>query len=455
MNLRKIIEPESIAVIGVSLTNPFNPANVIYTKNHYHYRARTYGVNPQGGLVYGQKIYRSLAEIPDKIDMAVVAVKAELVPAALRECITKKIAGAVVISGGFAEAGRKDLQQEIVSIARDHDFPVIGPNCIGIFSSPHIDTSFSQNERLIETRKGNVALISQSGGILLDLTIKLTQEGVGIARTISIGNKAVVDEVDLLKYFKNDCRTKVIGMYLEGFTADRGRSFIEEANKLHKPLVLFKSGKTPSGLKAVGSHTASIAGDYLVFSEVLKGSKALEVNTLGDFVSYCEAFSYYPETATGSNVCIISASGGHGAIAADTCYAARLNNVMIPPADKDKLRSLLSPNIQTIASLENPLDLTGSAGDDDFFAAARFFMEKDYVHSIVLLLLPYLPRLSSDIGARIGQLVLEYNKPIITYIPHVDKYGIFVDGFESNGIPVAHSVPGAMSMAKALARRRL
>ena len=455
MNLKKLIEPESIAVIGVSFTNPFNPANVIYSKNHYHYKARTYGVNPNGGLIYGQKIYKSIAAIPDKIDMAVLAIRAELVPAALRECIAKGVAGAIIISGGFAEAGRNDLQQEVIKISQEHDFPVIGPNCIGVFSPPHIDTSFSQTERLVSPRKGNVALISQSGGILLDLTIKLTQEGVGISRTISIGNKAVVDEVELLKYFKNEPRTKVIGLYLEGFTADRGRLFVQEANKLNKPLVLFKSGKTPSGLKAVGSHTASIAGDYLVFSEVLKGSKAMEVGTLGDFVSYCEAFSYYPETVTGNNVCIISASGGHGAIAADNCYNAGLNNVLIPAADKDKLRPLLSKNIQAIASLENPLDLTGSAGDDDVFTAAKFFMEKDYIHSIVLLLLPYLPRLSSDIGARIGQLVLEYNKPIIAYIPHVDKYGIFVDGFEINGIPVSHSVPGAMTMAKALARRKL
>ncbi len=455
MDLKKLVEPESIAVIGVSLTNPFNPANIIYSKNHYHYKARTYGVNPNGGSIYGQKIYTSITEIPDKIDLAVLAIRAELVPAALRECISKGVAGAIIISGGFAEAGRKDLQDEVVKISREHDFPVIGPNCIGIYSHPLIDTSFAQNERLIYTRRGNVSLISQSGGILLDLIIKLTQEGVGIARTVSVGNKAVVDEVELLKYFKNDNRTKVIGMYLEGFNAERGRLFIEEADKLNKPVVMFKSGKTPSGLKAVSSHTASIAGDYMVFSEVLKGSRAMEVETVGEFVSFCEAFSYYPKTAINNNICVISVSGGHGAMAADCCYTAGLNNVAIPSADQDKLRSLLSKNIQAIASLSNPLDLTGSTGDDDIYVTTKFFMDKDYVDCIVLLLLPYVPHLSSDIGARIAQLVMEYKKPIITYMPHVDKYGIFVDGFEANGIPVAHSVSGAITMAKGLARRRL
>jgi acyl-CoA synthetase (NDP forming) len=142
-------------------------------------------------------------------------------------------------------------------------------------------------------------------------------------------------------------------------------------------------------------------------------------------------------------------------MAADNSYNAGLNNVAIPPEDKEKLRALLSKNIQAIASLENPLDLTGSTGDDDVFTTTKFFMEKDYVDCIVLLLLPYVPHLTSDIGARIAQLVKEYNKPIITYVPHVDKYGIFVDGFETNGIPVAHSVPGAMTMANALSRRKL
>lgn len=455
MDLKKLIEPESIAVIGVSFTNPFNPANIIYSKNHYHYKAKTYGVNPNGGLIYGQKIYKSITEIPGKIDMAVLAIKAELVPGALRECISKGVAGAIIISGGFAEAGRRDLQDEVIKISQAHKFPVIGPNCIGIYSPPHIDTSFSQSERLVYAKNGNVALISQSGGILLDLTIKLAQEGVGISRTISIGNKAVIDEVELLKYFKNDPLTKVIGMYMEGFTAGRGRRFIEEADKLNKPVVLFKSGKTPSGLKAVSSHTASIAGDYMVFSEVLKNSKAMEVATMDEFVSSCEVFSCYPKTATGNNVCIISVSGGHGAMAADNSYTAGLINVAIPPEDKEKLRSLLSKNIQAIASLENPLDLTGSTGDDDVFTTTKFFMEKDYIDCIVLLLLPYVPHLTSDIGARIAQLVMEYNKPIITYMPHVDKYGIFVEGFEANGIPVAQSVPDAMTMAKALSRRKI
>lgn len=455
MDLKKLIEPESVAVIGVSLTNQTNPANIIYSKNHHHYKAKTYGVNPSGGTIHGQTIYKSIADIPGKVDLAVLAVRAELVPETLRECIDKGTAGAVIVSGGFAEAGRKDLQDELIKISREHDYPFIGPNCIGVYSPPHIDTTFVQNERLIYTRRGNVALISQSGGILVDLAIKLTQEGVGISRAISIGNKAVVDEVELLRYFKNDYRTKVIGLYMEGFSAERGRLFIEEANKLNKPVVLFKSGKTPSGLKAVSSHTASIAGDYMVFSEVFKAGKALEVGTVGEFVSFCEAFSSYPKTATKNNVCIITVSGGHGAMAADSAYVSGLNNVAIPPEDKEQLRSQLSKSVQAIASLDNPLDLTGSTGDDDIYTTTKFFMDKDYVDCIVLLLLPYVPRLSPDIGARISQLIMDYNKPIITYIPHVDKYGIFIDGFETNGIPVAHSVPGAMTMAKALSRRKL
>lgn len=452
MNLKKVIEPQSIAVVGISHSNPFNPANVIYNKNKLRYQARTYGVNPKGGMLYGERVYKSVSNLPERVDLAVLSIRAEHVPKTMRECIKAGISGAIIISGGFAETGRRDLQDEIRTISLKNNFPIIGPNCLGIFSPPYIDTFFLPNERLIEPRSGNVALVSQSGGILVDQIIKLTQEGVGLSRAISIGNKAVIDEVDMLRFFKKDKKTRVIGIYLEGFKADRGRAFIEEANSSTKPVVILKSGKTPGGSRAVSSHTASLAGDYLVFSEVLKEGNAIEAINESEFVSYCEALSTI-EKKTIRNVCIITSSGGHGAIASDGCYSAGITIAKIPEADKRALKRLLSKSIQNIASFVNPIDMTGSAVDNDFLIATKFFIEREYIDCIILLLLPYLPGITSDIGARIAQLVREYKKPIITYLPRVDKFGIFIEGFESNGIPVAHSVVGAVFMAKALTRR--
>jgi len=453
MKLDTLLQPESLAVVGVSLSNPFNPANVIYHKNNLRYDARTYCVNPQGGTLFGDPVYKSISQVPGKIDCAVLSIRADLVPAAIEECIENEVGGAIIISGGFAETGRTDLQDRVTALAHEHNFPVIGPNCLGIFSPPAIDTFFLPSERLVTPRKGSVALLSQSGGILVDMMIKLTQEGVGISRAVSIGNKAVIDEIDLLFYLDSDPKTSVIGLYLEGFSEGRGRDFVTFMEQASRPVVLLKAGKTPGGSRAVSSHTASIAGDYPVFREVIRQSGAIEAQNEAEFVSYCESLSCCNET-TVEKVCIITASGGHGAMASDGCFNAGIEVAQIPGDDIQELQPQLSKSVQAIASLNNPIDLTGSAGDNDFYTATRFFLEKDYVDAVILLLLPYLPAISTDIGARIASVAMQYNKPVITYMPHVDRYVMFIEGFESNGLAVAHSVEGAVHMVRAMNRRR-
>lgn len=454
MNLKSIFEPKTIAVVGVSLTNPFNPANVIYTKNHLHNSARTYCINPKGGMLHGETVYRSFPELPEKIDLAILCIKADLIPDTIKECISAGVSAALVISGGFSEIGRYDLRDKIVELSFKHNFPIMGPNCIGIYSPPHVDSFFLPHERLIEPKPGHVTLLSQSGGILLDHIIKLTQESVGLARCVSIGNKAVIDEVDVLRFLKKDKNTKVIGIYLEGFKANRGREFIEEVNTSKKPIIVIKAGRTPDGTRAANSHTAALAGDYEVFTQVLKESRAIEAYNEKEFCAYCEIFSAYPNKKI-KNVCIITTSGGHGVVASDGCSSVGLQLVQPPEKDKDELKSLLAPRIQNIVSLYNPIDMTGSAKDEDFITATRYFLERDYVDCIMLLLLPYIPGLTSDIGARISQLKIEYGKPIIVYIPRVEKYGMFIEGFEMNGIPVAHSVDSTVHMANGLAGKQI
>jgi acyl-CoA synthetase (NDP forming) len=315
-----------------------------------------------------------------------------------------------------------------------------------------MDTFFLPPERLISIREGGVALVSQSGGILIDLMIKLTQEGAGISCGVSIGNRAVLDEVDLARFLLGDTRTAVLGMYIEGFGPGRGRDFVKLMAETGKPVVFMKSGRTPGGSRAVASHTASVAGDYRVLHEVLASAGALEARTGSEFVSFCEAFSTKCERPM-RRVGIVTASGGHGAMASDECFEARLEVPVLDPSTAAGLRETLSPNIRAIASVTNPVDLTGSAADSDFIAATRYLLNLEEVDGVVLLLLPYLPAITPDIGARIAQVRREAGKPIVTYIPHIDKFGIFIEGFETNGVPVAHTVPGAVHMAQALSWR--
>ncbi len=452
MDLKRLFAPSRIAVYGVSRTNLSHPANVIYSKNRLRRLTESYAINPKGGSLYGERLYENIGEIGKPIDAAVIAVRAELVADVVRECIANGVAGAVVVAGGFAETGKAHLEEEIRELALAHDFALIGPNCIGLWSPPMVDTLFLPPERLIDIRKGGISIISQSGGILVDLMIKLTQEGSGLAKGISIGNRAVLDEVDIARFLDRDPETKVIAVYIEGFKEGRGRAFADFIRRAKKPVVFLKSGKTPEGSKAVASHTASVAGDYKTLSDVLQAAGGVEAKNESDLIAFTGALDTSQKREM-ENVCIITASGGHGAIAGDSCYDCGLKLARIPEEAQAELRKRLTPAVADISSLRNPIDLTGSGSDQDFIETVRFTLARDEVGGAIILLMPYLPALTPDIGGRIAQACLESGKPTVVYMPHVDKYGIFIEGFEANGIPVSHSVRGAVAMAAALAKK--
>jgi acetyltransferase len=451
VSLGSLFKPKTLAVIGVSLSNDRHPANVIYNKNNLRFQAEVYPVNERGGILQGERVYSRISDIPQKVELAVIAVRAEVVPNIMAECIEAGVGGAVVISGGFAETGRKDLQDRVASMAREAGFPFIGPNCLGIYSPPYMDTFFLPSERMVRPERGRVALVSQSGGILVDQMTKFAEEGVGLSLAVSIGNKAQIRELDLLRYFAHDPSTEVIAFYVEGFEKNEGREFVLAAGQCPKSVVVLKSGKTPGGGKAVSSHTASMAGDYDVFSAVLSQHGVVEASDEFELVSFCEALSCYNQSIEG-RVGIITVSGGHGALAVDACSARGLSVPTLSEGLQAEIREQVSPRVRTIASYSNPIDLTGSAVDDDFIAAAKFLSSREEVDCVLILLLPYTPGITSDLGARLSQIYRQEGKPLIAYVPHVEKYRIFIEGFELNRTPVAHSIEGAVHMAEAMRR---
>jgi len=453
VNFKDLFKPKTLAVIGISLTNEKHPANVIFNKNNLRLQVKVFPVNERGGLYQREKVYASVREIPEKIYLAVIATKAEVVPKIMTDCIQAGVGGAVIISGGFAEMGRKDLQDRIVAIAKEANFPFIGPNCLGVYSPPYIDTFFIPSERIVRPEKGKVALVSQSGGILVDHMIKLAGEGVGLSMAISIGNKAVIGELDLLNFFVEDPETSVIAFYIEGFGEKEGREFVLNAGRCPKPVVVLKAGKTSMGIRAVSSHTASMAGDYEVFSSVLAQHGVVEAKDEFELIPFCEALCCYQSSIAG-HIGIVTGSGGHGALAVDACLSHGLSVPTLPEQDQIEIKQMVSPRIKTIASFGNPIDLTGSAIDDDFFTATNFLSGRKEVDCILILLLPYVPGISSDLGARLSQIYRQSGKPMIAYVPHVEKYLMFVQGFQLNQIPVAHSIEEAVHMAEALRRRQ-
>jgi acetyltransferase len=453
MDLEKLFKPDTMAVIGVSSTNEAHPANVIYNKNRLRYEARAFAVNPRGGRIRGDILYERLGDIPEKIDLAVIAVKAELVLPVVEECISAGVRGAVIISGGFAETGLGDLQNRLANIAREAQFPFIGPNCLGVYAAPRMDTFFIPSERMVRPEKGRVTMISQSGGVVVDQLVKAAAEGVGVSTAISIGNKALIKEADLLHYFSTDPETDVITFYIEGFGKNEGREFALAATQCSKPIIVLKAGKTAAGNKAVSSHTASMAGNYEVFSSVMAQKGVVEAKDEFELMAFAESLSCYPRNIKG-NIGIITGSGGHGAICTDACISHGLVVPVLGEETRQALKEALSPVLSNIASYVNPVDLTGSSTDDDFLAAARVLSRDQGIDCIIMLLLPYIPGITVDLGAKLGMMHQQEEKPIIAYVPHVEKYKIVVEGFNFYNIPVAHSVEDAVHMADAMRRNK-
>ncbi len=440
-----------MAVVGVSMTNDRHPANIIYNKNHLRYPLKVFPVNPRGGSLSGEPVYSKIEQIPDKIDLAVVAVQADRVPQVLDECIRKGAGGAAVISGGFAEVGRPDLQDRLVAMAREADFPFIGPNCLGIYVPSVVDTFFLPGERMIHPQAGNVALVSQSGGVLVDQLVKFAEQGIGLSLAVSIGNKALIREKALLEYLVRDPKTSVIAFYIEGFGKNEGRDFVLTAARCPKPIIVLKAGKTAAGSRAVSSHTASLAGDHAVFSAVVAQHGVVEATNELELVSFSESLSCYSKAISG-NVGIITGSGGHGALAVDDCTAQGLKVPNLSETQKKEIRKQVSSSVQTIAALDNPIDLTGSAVDDDFVVAAKALSQVPEIDCIIVLLLPYLPGITSDLGARLSHVSRKENIPLVAYVPHVEKYRMLIEGFELNRIPVSSSIEGAVLMIEAMRR---
>jgi acetyltransferase len=437
----------------VSLHNDLHPSNIIFYKNLYRYPVEAYPVNPKAGILKGVSAYPSVKDLPEVVDLAIVSARAEAVPGILQDCVEAGVKGAAIISGGFSEVGNRDLQNEIVSIAKEADFPFIGPNCLGIYSPPYYDSFFFAPERISVPRQGNVAIISQSGGLLVDQMIGFSVEGVGLSLAVSIGNKAVVRETDLLEYLEHDDKTKVICLYIEGFREDEGREFLLKARECEKPIVVLKAGKSPGGRKAVSSHTASLAGDYTVFSALLSQNGIVEARDPSELMYFCESLSAY-QTPIHGNVSIITLSGGHGALATDLCFQYGLTVPTFSRIEQDMIRKRLKPAISSIATCTNPVDLTGSSTDDDYVEAARVIGSFEEVECLVMLLLPYAPGLSSDLGARLSIVSRQAGKPMIAYLPRLEKYRMLIEGFEINGVPVAHTIEGAIQMVLAMARYR-
>jgi len=258
-DLKHIFAPDSVAVIGAS-REPHKLGHILL-KNILTggYQGKIYPINPKIPEILGLKTCPTLANIEDEVELAIIATPASTVPDLMKQCVERKVKGAIIISGGFSEIGEegKARQQEVVNIARQGNIPLLGPNCQGV-SNPYANFCATWPVNVV---KGNIAIISQSGSVSAAFQCWAEQEQIGLSKLIDPGIRADIDEVEILEYLANDPHTKVISIYTEGLL--RAREFLETTRKIaeRKPILILKGGRTARGAKAALSHTRSLLAE--------------------------------------------------------------------------------------------------------------------------------------------------------------------------------------------------
>lgn len=460
-DLTPIFRPKSMVVIGMSSRSTSHPGNAIFTKNLTHMKTKAYGISPTAKEIDGYKVYPSLDALPEVPDLAVIAVSARYTKKALMDAAEFGIPGAVLIGGGFAETGKegKKLQNDLVKIAIDHHMPFIGPNCVGVYSPPIVDTLFLPSERMVRPKPGNVAVISQSGGVLVDqFFINCYERDIGISTAVSIGNKAMVNEAMLLKYFEKDPNTAVIAFYLEGFHQGDGRRFCEAARNSRKDVVVYSGGISSAGKLAAGSHTGSLAangsvmrGAFKQYSVINPATEQNLKNTLKVYSRMANPFRKYSTmTLKGNKIAVLTISGGHGVLCVDLMEKYDLKLATLSDRQKEDISFLLNPVASRIAGVDNPIDITGSGEDEDVVNILEYLLNASNIEMILTLLVPQVPQISMKLGRAIVNLGNKYSKPIIAYVPWTRKFDLIRDALELHHIPCGNSIEEAIQMAAAL-----
>lgn len=447
MALEKFFNPSSVAIIGASHTKGKVGYAVAENFVRENFKGRVYAVNPDTTPILGLPTYKSVLDIPDTIDLAVIVVPAVFVAKVLKECVRKKISSAIIISSGFSEIGRdgEKLEEELKKILQKSKMNVVGPNCVGVYdSSSKVDTLFLSIDRLKRPRQGGIAFVSQSGAVGSTILDWLAAEGVGISKFISYGNGIDVNEARLIEYLAEDEKTKVIAVYLEGIKSD-GKEFMKIAKKVSKkkPIVVLKAGKTARGTQAVASHTGSLAGSERIFAAVFKQSGIIEAENWEELVDFSKALAMQP-LPKDDRLAIVTNGGGYGVLATDE--AERLNLEL--PELNETMKKTLQKKLPNYVSFHNPLDITGDATTERYELALEEILKKDF-DGVVVISLMQVPTLDSKITDAIISMK-KFGKPILCCMTGSEFTARAEKILENNEIPVYQTPERAVRTFSAL-----
>jgi len=415
-NLDFIFKPRSVAVIGAS-TREGSVGHALFRNVLMNdFTGMVFPVNMTAKSVLGVKAYESVLQIPDDVDLAVLVVPALAVPTTLAECGQKKVKGAIVISAGFKELGPTGAQLELAvrDRARKYGIRLIGPNCFGMINcSPDVrlNTTFGR----VMPHFGNIAFISQSGAVGVNALEYAESEELGFSKFISIGNKADINECDLLSYLKDDPDTDVIALYLEDLADPPQFMHIARETASHetrpKPILAIKSGRTTEGAKAASSHTGALAGSDAAYDAFFAQARILRVDTINELFAKAAALAYQP-VPRGPRVAILTNAGGVGIMGTDACIRNGLKLAELAP----ETRAALKKALPVTASTNNPVDIIGDADEKRYRAALELMVADENVDGLIPMWTPTLMAEAVDIANVIADIGSMSDKPILACI---------------------------------------
>ncbi|MDX9801831.1 MAG: acetate--CoA ligase family protein [Spirochaetia bacterium] len=463
--------PDGIAVLGVSSSNPLKSGNIIVKNLLKAGREDVFCVNPRGGFIEAEnrnlKMYGSINEITENIDFAVITVPAAAVLDSVKECADKKVKAVLLIPGGFSETTEnRDIEDEILSIARKNNFRIMGPNCLGIYHSEgKINTFFiPENKFTVQKhRRQNVAILSQSGALGIVEIFNL-RNALAPRAIISYGNELDSGPCDLVPYFADDSEIKVIALYVEGFKEGDGRRFFDLVSKIHKPIVVYKAGRTQEGQKATQSHTASMSGEYAVAKAAMIQAGIIVADSMADHTGYIKTFSLFSGlTVHDRKIAVIANAGYEKANAADN-----IGDLEITKLDEETL-SKLKEIIPDFVKPEPLLDLTPMADDKAYIDAVKTLLESSSVDALLVSIIPQAGPLHTtneeilsyekNVASELVKIVKKFKKPVIASTGIESSSGgnfsMLNEILDAGGIPSFSSAEKAMKYLNAFIRYKL
>ncbi len=453
ISLDRLFYPRIIALIGASDTAG-KVGNIIlnYLKRS---EADLFLVNPKLKSIDGMVVYPSAEELPEGVDLAVIATGASASVAAAETCAEKGCAYIIIVAGGFGETGDagKALEAELKSLPERYGCRIIGPNSLGVFfPESALDTLFVEHGDKALSSGGGIAFISQSGSVGVESLGLASNSGYGMRAFVGTGNKTDMNENDFLAWFSDDAGTKCIACYIESL--EGGRTFLENAGKISekKPIVVLKAGRTNAGGEAVSSHTGRLAGS----DNIVNGAfRQFGIQRAYDDEELCDAskvLSMVPP-AKGNRVAVITPAGGFGVMCADYIDSNNERAILKMAKFSKKTLDKIASNSFTFASLNNPLDLTAAADDSMYLNALEAVIEDPGVDIVICITFFAPPSISKELLPRMSEMIRKSGKPVLVFTQYGPNTDIYLKDFFMEGVAGFSSINRVVRAARFLVER--